>query len=96
MIGLLGLVGQERVAEDLEPAGVRFASGATEGVDGRADLDVGEPGVAQDLAPVVAGEAAGYAVGPQVDVADGVGGYGSSGLWTASISTSLAENRLGS
>jgi hypothetical protein len=61
--------GEERHAEHLEGAGVRFAVSAGEGVDGFADRDVGEADLCEDRLPARTGQPAGDSTGPQVDVA---------------------------
>jgi hypothetical protein len=69
-------VGEEGVAVDLEGAGVGLAGGAGEGVDGWADVDVGESGVGEHLVPALTGQPTGDSTGPQVDVAQHLGWYG--------------------
>ena len=60
---------EECVAVDLERPCIRFAVGATEGVDGRTDGDMFEAAVLQHLLPARTGQPSGNSTGPQIDVA---------------------------
>lgn len=67
---------EEGVAVDLEAAGVGLAASTSERVGRRADRDVDEAGLAEELMPALTGQPTGNSAGPQVDVAQRLGGDG--------------------
>jgi hypothetical protein len=66
---------EEGVAVHVEGTGVRFAVGATEGVDGWTDGDPFEPAVFEHLLPARTGQPTSNSTGPQINVAHCLDGH---------------------
>jgi len=67
---LFRLVGQERVAEDLEQARFALPTSVAERIHWRTDSDVGETDLFKHLLPACARQATGNSIGPEIDVSE--------------------------
>ena len=73
--GSHGGAGEERVAEDVEGAGVCLATSSGEGVHRVADRDVDEARLGEESGPACARQASGDSASPQIDVAASLVGH---------------------
>jgi hypothetical protein len=63
-------VSQKGVTKHLEQPCLALAAGATKGVNGRADPDIDETALLEDMPPACARQATGNSVRPQIDIAE--------------------------